>query len=194
MNRAYAVLISTIILLSVSCTYKPDLSKDYQMSLDGSLYVWEPGVAVGYVHGLEVGNPEQIKEVEILYPQLRDTQRPLPGLQLMFDPRACQPGKTVSFGRNKTGGEISFRPPYRPSASEGMVLGYSTREGEGSGEIMINSMDIRANGAISGKIVHARLYVYYYNQETGEVTKAQKPSVLEIWNFPFDVRLDVAKY
>jgi hypothetical protein len=194
MSRAALVLITIVVLLSVSCTYKPDLSKDCQMSLDGSLYVWEPGVAVGYVHGLEVGNPEEIRAVEILYPLMQNTQRPLPGLQLMFDPRACQPGKTLSFDRNTTGGEISFRPPYRPSASEGMVLGYSTREGEGSGEVLINSMDIRANGVISGKIVHARLYVYYYNQETGEVTKAQKPSVLEIWNFPFDVRLDVANY
>ena len=55
-------------------------------------------------------------------------------------------------------------------------------------------MDIRTNGTVSGKIVHARLFVYYYNQETGEISKAQKPSVLEIWNFPFEVRLGVAQY
>ena len=49
----------------------------FQMSLDGSKYLWEPGVALGYVHGREIGNPEEIKSVEILYPLMRNSQRPL---------------------------------------------------------------------------------------------------------------------
>lgn len=187
-------IILLLLTFCLGCTYHPDLKKDFQMSLDGSKYVWEPGPAMGYVHGLEIGNPEEIRSVEILYPLMRNSQRPLPGLQLYFDPWVCETGKTMSFDGKTRGFELSFRPPYRPSTKEGMVMGYSTREGEGSGELWLDSMDIRANGMVSGKIAHARLYVYYYDPETGEVNKAQKPSVLEIWNFPFEVRLGVAQY
>lgn len=188
------IAVLSALTVCLGCTYHPDLKKDFQMSLDGSKYVWEPGPAMGYVHGREIGNPEEIKTVEILYPLRRSSQRFLPGLQLYFDPWVCEPGKMISFDRNTRGFELSFRPPYRPSTKEGMVMGYSTREGEGSGELLLDSMDIRANGTVSGKIVHARLYVFYYNQETGEVNKAQQPSMLEIWNFPFEVRLGVAQY
>jgi len=194
MRRLVSISLLLLMTAGLGCTYHPDLGKDFQMSLDGSKYVWEPGVAQGYVHGREIGNPEEIKAVEILYPLMSNSQRPLPGMELYFDPWNVETGKIISFDRNTPGFELSFRPPYRPSTKEGMVLGYSTKEGEGSAEILINSMDIRANGTVSGKIVHARLFVYYYNQETGEISKAQKPSVLEIWNFPFEVRLGVAQY
>jgi len=194
MRRLVSIALLLLMSAGLGCTYHPDLGKDFQMSLDGSKFVWEPGPALGYVHGFEIGNPEEIRSVEILYPLMRNSQRPLPGLELYFDPWNVETGKIISYDRNTPGFELSFRPPYRPSTKEGMVMGYSTKEGEGSAEILINSMDIRANGTVSGKIVHARLFVYYYNQETGEVTKAQKPSVLEIWNFPFEVRLGVAQY
>ena len=194
MRRLVSISLLVLMTAGLGCTYHPDLTQDFQMCLDGSKYVWEPGVAMGYVHGREIGNPEEIRSVEILYPLMRNSQRPLPGMELYFDPWTVETGKITSFDRNTRGFELSFRPPYRPSTKEGMVMGYSTKEGEGSAEIRINTMDIRANGTVSGKIVHARLFVYYYNQETGEVTKAQKPSVLEIWNFPFEVRLGVAQY
>ncbi|MBI4726672.1 hypothetical protein HY768_05540 [candidate division TA06 bacterium] len=194
LKKIFYLVSGILVLAGVSCTYHPDLKQNFQMSLDGSKYVWESGPALGYVHGLEIGNPKEIKAVEIIYPLMRDTQRPLPGLQLYFDPWTCKTGKQIKFDRNTPGFELSFRPPYRPFAKEGLVMGYSTKEGEGVGELLINSRDIRANGAVSRKIVHARLYVYYYNPETGEVTKAQKPSVLEIWDFPFEVRLAVAQF
>ena len=100
-------LVSTSLLLLMSaglgCTYHPDLKKDFQMSLDGSKYVWEPGVALGYVHGRETGNPEEIKAVEILYPLMSNSQRPLPGMELYFDPWTVETGKITSFDRNTPG-------------------------------------------------------------------------------------------
>lgn len=171
------------------CGAKPDPDKECQMFLDQTFYSWEPGVAFGSAYGREVGSIQDIQEFEVVFPNFTGAVRRLPGLSIRAKIAAIRTGQELSFGSGNSGCEVSFRPPYRPTTKEGIVMGYSSYEDSGLVRIRFDGLEPRYAGKVSGMLLYARLNAFYYDTETGDVKKAQKPAFLEIYNWPFDVML-----
>ncbi len=132
------------------------------------------------------------KTINIVFPQRKSSSFPLPGLELELNIDSITIGIEIEFGDSLNSGHssVSFRPPYRSTTKEGMILAYESREAGGYARIVVHEMDARYRGRVSGTLTYARLPGYYYDINTGNVKAAQKPTVIEFFNWPFTVILD----
>lgn len=162
------------------------------MRLDGSKYVWEPGPVAGFIiEGYGELGPRP-KAINIVFPLKKSSAFPLPGLELELNIDNIAAGTETEFGDSLDSGHssVSFRPPHRPTTNEGLVLAYESGEPGGYVRILIDEMDARHRGRISGTLIYARLPGLYYDINTGDIKSAQKPTVIEFFNWPFSVLLD----
>jgi hypothetical protein len=162
------------------------------MRLDGSKYVWEPGPEAGFVIEGYGDLGLQPKTIDIIFPLRQRTAFPLPGLELKLSVNNIAAGAETEFGDSLNSGHssVSFRPPHRPTTNEGLVLAYESSEPGGYARILIDEMDARYRGRISGTLIYARLPGLYYDINSGDIKSAQKPTVIEFFNWPFSVILD----
>lgn len=101
-------------------------------------------------------------------------------------------GQEMAFGDSLSVRYItaSFRPPHRPTTQEGLVLEYNSNEPGGFARIIIDELDARYRGRVKGTLLYARLPSLYYDIHSGDIKSAQKPMVVELFNWPFTVLLD----
>lgn len=162
------------------------------MRLDGSKYVWESATTVGYVSDTYDDLGPRPGWVTVLFPLRQNSIRLLPGLELTLNADSVVIGQEMVFGDSLSVRyfKASFRPPCRPTTKEGMLIAYSSEESGGYGRIIIDEMDARYRGRISGTLQYAKLPGFYYDTESGDIKSAQKPMVVEFFNWPFSVILD----
>ncbi len=166
------------------------------MKLDGSKYVWEPGATVGYVSNTYNDLGPRPGIITVLFPLRKNSVLPLPGLELELNIDSLTIGQELAFGDSLSVSyfKASFRPPYRPTTKEGLLIAYSSEEYGGYGRIVIDEMDARYRGRISGTLQYAKLPGLYYDTESGDIKTAQKKTVVEFFNWPFSVILDKNPY
>jgi len=190
---AYKWLVVFInVLLLFGCSSSKTPTEPYSMLLDGSKYVWEPGPEAGFIiEGYGDLGPRP-KAINIVFPLRKSSNFPLPGLELELNIESIVVGEEIEFGDSLNSGHssVSFRPPYRPTTKEGLVLAYESREPGGYAKIVIDEMDARYRGLVKGRLVYAKLPGYYYDINSGDIKSAQKPTVIEFFNWPFTVLLD----
>ncbi|MBI5806027.1 hypothetical protein HZA73_08270 [candidate division TA06 bacterium] len=186
------VPISLLLLMSagLGCTYHPDLKKDFQMSLDGSKFVWESAPAVAYIYG----GPESVLErpatIRIILPNLGPSRHPLPGMEIMFDEDVFADSNQVTASGKSHEISVDLRPSFRPMGKGGMLVGYTSHDPRATVTVRISKLDARSYGSVEGKIIYAKLWGYYYDFESGEITQPPQPMMLEIWNWPFGAKLE----
>jgi len=162
------------------------------MRLDGSRYVWEFGPVVGYIiDGYDDLGPSP-KTINVVFPLKKNSSFPLPGLELELNIDSLSLEADIEFGDSVSSrhSNVSFRPPYRPSTREGLILAYDSKESGGYVKVVIDEMDARYRGMVRGKLVYAKLPGYYYDTNSGDIKPAQKPTWIEFFNWPFSVILD----
>ncbi|HAD81874.1 MAG: hypothetical protein A2509_11600 [Candidatus Edwardsbacteria bacterium RIFOXYD12_FULL_50_11] len=162
------------------------------MRLDGSKYIWEPDPVAGFIiDGYDDLGPRP-KFISIVFPLKKNSAFPLPGLEFELNIDSIAVGVEIEFGDSTGSGHssVSFRPPYRPTTKEGLVLAYESREPGGCARIVVDQIDARYRGLVKGRLVYARLPGYYYDINSGDIKPAQKPTVMEFFNWPFTVLLD----
>ena len=178
-------------LLSLAgCTPKPDPKKDFQMFLDGSVFLWESAPGVGYIYGGEEEPWSRPASIRVILPNLGPSRHPLPGMEIMFDAEIFADSSQVMYSGGTGGVSLDLRPSYRPMGRNGMLLGYTSHDPRAAVTLRIDKLDARHLGKLSGKIIYACLWGFYYDAETGEITQPPKPMKLEIWNWPFEVILE----
>jgi hypothetical protein len=178
-------------LLSLAgCTPKPDPKKDFQMFLDGSVFSWESAPGVGYIYGGEDEPWSLPASIRVVLPNNRPSRHPLPGMEIMFDAAVFADTSQVTVSGASDGLSVDFRPSFRPMGRNGILVGYSSHHPQAVVTLRVDKLDARHLGKVSGKIIYACLWGYYYDCETGELTKPPKPFKLEIWNWPFEVILE----
>jgi len=64
----------------------------------------------------------------------------------------------------------------------------------GQGTMMLEFCDPRPSGRITGTIRYARLRSVVYDQQRGDVVPSRYPSIVEMWNWSFDLLLDESPY
>lgn len=190
------IIIIINVLLLFGCNSSKTPTKPFFMRLDGSKYVWEPGVTLGYVSDTydDLGPHPGI--ITVLFPLQKNSGLPLPGLELQLDVDSIVTGQELSFGDSLSVRcfKASFRPPHRPTTKEGLLVAYSSEEYGGYGRIVIDEMDARYRGRISGTLIYAKLLGFYYDPESGDIKTAQKKTVIEFFNWPFSAILDKDPY
>jgi hypothetical protein len=185
---------SLLFFVSAGCTPKPDPNKDFQMFLDGSVFLWESAPGVGYLYGGEGSFVPKPASVMVILPNLGRNQRPLPGLEIMFDLDSFAKSNQVTFSGGSDGLNVDFRPSYRPMGRNGLLVGYSSQNLKSIVTLRLDEVNHRNGGKLKGKIIYAMLWGYFYNCETGKLTDPPKPFKLEIWNWPFEVLLQQKYY
>lgn len=179
------------LLLSLSgCSPKPDPKKDFQMFLDGSVFSWESAPGVGYIYGGEAEPWSQPATIRVILPNLGPFRHPLPGMEIMFDAEVFADSSQVTVTGSSGGLSVDLRPSFRPMGRNGMLVGYSSHHPQAAVTLRIDELNARHLGRLSGKIIYACLWGYYYDCETGELTRPPKPFKLEVWNWPFEVILE----
>lgn len=190
MRRLVLITLLFMLTAGLGCTYKPDLTKDYQMRLDGSKFVWESAPAVGYIYG----GPQSVLEgpatIRLILPNIGPSRHPLPGMEIMFDEDVFADSSQVRVSGRSEGLLVDLRPSFRPMGKSGMLVGYTSHDPRSSVTIRIDQLEARPYGTVNGKIIYAKLWGYYYDFETGEITQPPKPMMLEIWNWPFWAKLE----
>jgi hypothetical protein len=190
MRRRVSISILLLMSAGLGCTYHPDLTQDFQMCLDGSKFVWESAPAVGYIYG----GPESVLEgpatIRVILPNLGPSRHPLPGMEIMFDAAVFADSSQVTVCGGSEGLSLDLRPSFRPMGRNGMLLGYTSHDPRAAVTLRIDNLDARHLGKLSGKIIYACLWGFYYDAETGQITQPPKPMKLEIWNWPFEVILE----
>jgi hypothetical protein len=189
MKRAVLSLLAGSILFA-ACIPKPDPNKDYQMFLDGSVFVWESAPAVGYIYGGEESIYQTPASIRIILPNLGPSRHPLPGMEIMFDDDLFADSNQVTVSGGSQVLSVDLRPSFRPMGKGGMLVGYTSHDPRAVVTLRIGRLEARPYGNVEGKIIYAKLWGYYYDFETGEITRPPKSMMLEIWNWPLQAKLE----
>lgn len=188
--------IVTIFILFISlagCSSRPDPSKERAMGLDGSLFVWEPGIPVAYVSGFEHEGAYSASGIMIIYPQNRRTARPVPGLEISLKPN-LEAGREIFFGGGNRDVWVSYRLSSVRPLPEGIMVGYESSFPDAEGRLVVEECDARPGGRIKGRLGYAKLRSAVYDQGIGDVIASSEASYLELWNWPFDLVLEQSPY
>ena len=179
-------------MLVSGCSGEPDPDKEFGMYLNSKQLKVNLGEPVGYIQELEGGYSYRF-HYSIVYPLNMPALRsvPRPGILIEFDPARIELGQEIAFG---TGGETSIRLEYHPVVghrhSKAVMLAYSSGHSAGVGKIRFDILEPRLGGRVKGSIIQSRLYGYYENMETMEITEPSEPRELELFNWSFDVILE----
>ncbi|MDO9068384.1 MAG: hypothetical protein Q7W05_08000, partial [Deltaproteobacteria bacterium] len=121
MRRLVSIALLLLMSAGLGCTYHPDLKKDFQMSLDGSKFVWESAPAVAYIYG----GPESVLEgpatIRIILPNIGPSRHPLPGMEIMFDEDVFSDSNQVTASGKSHKISVDLRPSFRPMGKSGML-------------------------------------------------------------------------
>lgn len=163
------------------------------MGLDGSLFVWEPGMPVAYVSGYEYDGEYQARGIQVIFPMKRRTVRPLPGLEINL--RAdLSPGQELRFGGGAREIWVVFRPSSVRPQPDGMMIGYDSGVIGGEGRLVLDICEPWPEGRVRGRLLYAKLRSTVYDQGSGDIVASRDSSFLELWNWPFDLVLDQSPY
>jgi hypothetical protein len=182
-------------LLLGGCAEKVDPSRPFEMAMNGARY--EPRLLqpIGYVQEIEAGFSTECR-CSVLFPSRVPSAIPRPGLEIAFDPRKIAPGEEVAFGSGdeESGVTVDYSPIGGHKLNQGIMLGFSSGHSGGRGRIRFDDLEPEIGGHVRGTLLHATLYGSYENAESGETTEPKTPRKLELWNFPFDVKLAASPF
>jgi hypothetical protein len=192
--RFYFSLAFAVLSCVISCANRPDPKKEFQIGINGESYLWEPGTAVAYLEGFSLYDTSASMGISLVFPQQSPSPMTTKGLFIRFSSTIAVPGQEVHDGPPDRRIDIIYSPAHPMAEGGSTVNEFSTGFGDGTVDIVFDAFEKRLNGEIRGKLKYAKLYGYMMLIESGERIPPKKPVVLELYNWPFDLRLEQSRY
>jgi hypothetical protein len=187
----YCILAASCI---AGCSNRPDPTQDFQIGLDGENYLWQPGPTAAYISIYEMGYAPSSNWITLVFPQQSPSPVTTKGLFVRFNTSAAQTGQELRFDNTTTGLEITYSPNFPIKAGESRVNEFSNLSGDGFAIVRFDTCENKLYGALKGTIKYARLCGYFFVLESGERIKPRQPVVIELYNWPFDVRMERSNF
>ncbi len=180
--------------LAAGCSNRPDPQKDFQIGINGERYLWEPGPATAYLEGYDAYDTSGFRTVSVVFPQQSPSPVTTRGLFIRFSSAIAVPGQQVHDGPPDRRIDVIYSPAHPLVEGGSTVNEFSTGYGDGTVDIVFDAFEKRLNGEIKGTLKYAKLYGYFMLIESGERMPPKKPVVLELYNWPFDLRLEQSQF
>ncbi|MEA1996824.1 MAG: hypothetical protein U9N45_04270 [Gemmatimonadota bacterium] len=194
-NFIYSAFITSFcILLTAGCTSRsePNPNEEFGRYINGKkLKAKGLGDPIGYIHEHESGFSLSYS-CSVVFP-LKSSLRgpvPRPGIVLELVPDKIETGREISFSSGDMGNiRLEYHPAGGHKMSESILLVYSSGRKDGGGKVIIDVLEPRPGGRLKGRIIQAKLHAGYEDMNMPGSTEPEKPKVLELFNWPFDVTL-----
>ena len=163
------------------------------MGLDSEIYLWQPGAAVAYLEGYELSAPSGSHMITLMFPQQTPAAFTTKGLSVRFSSGLVRLGQQLASGPGQSI-EVIYAPAHPIKEGGSAVNEFSSAYGAGAATIVFDAFEDRLYGEIKGTLKYAKLYGYFMMIDSGERIPPRQPVVLELYNWPFDVRLERSQF